>query len=136
MAEPPFVAVELEPIGRIRPVGDTAARIDLDRTRFDEESLRGVESFSHALVVVHGDPPRWNDVTAGDRVQWDGPHPDPLAVTSARIADGSPTRIDLTGVHLIDERPVVDVKPYMKEFGPFGPETQPFWLSEVGDDPA
>lgn len=136
MAEPPFVAVELEPIGRIRPVGETAATIDLDRTRFDEESLRGIESFTHALVVVHGDPPRWNDVTAGGRVWGDESHPDPLAVTSAQIAEASPDGIDLSGVGLLDDRPVVDVKPYMKEFGPFGSETQPFWLSEVGRDTA
>ncbi|WP_159077056.1 hypothetical protein [Halococcoides cellulosivorans] len=135
MAESPFVAVDIEPIGRARPIGDATARIDLDADRFEGEGLRGIESFSHAVVVVHGDPPRWNDVTAaGDRFRWAGPAPSPLAVTTGRISDAGDCWIDLGDVHLGERRPVVDAKPYMKEFGPFGPESQPFWLSEVGHD--
>ncbi|MFB6162424.1 MAG: TrmO family methyltransferase [Halococcoides sp.] len=134
MVDPPFVAVDIEPIGRIHPVGDTAARIDLDRSRVDSESLRGIDTFSHTIVVVHGDPPRWNDVTTGDRAPWDGTHPDPLAVTSARVAGTSSAGIELSDIRLLDDRPLVDAKPYMKEFGPFGTESQPFWLSEVGHD--
>ncbi|MFW6436904.1 MAG: TrmO family methyltransferase domain-containing protein [Halococcoides sp.] len=135
MAEPPFVAVDLEPIGQVRPTGETTARIDLDPDRFAGEGLRGIETFSHAIVVVHGDPPRWNDVTgAGDRFEWAGPAPAPLAVTTGRIVDATDRTIDLDGVHLDERHPVVDAKPYMREFGPFGPESQPFWLSEVDHD--
>jgi tRNA (Thr-GGU) A37 N-methylase len=35
------------------------------------------------------------------------------------------------GLDAIDGTPVLDVKPYMREFGPIGEVAQPAWASEV-----
>ncbi|MFW6436919.1 MAG: hypothetical protein ACOCYZ_04730 [Halococcoides sp.] len=129
MADTPFVAVDIEPIGRLRPVGEHAARIDLDPERYPGDTLRGLETFTHAVVVVHGDPPRWNDWPVGRASGQD--YPDSIAVTTAELTGSTASRLHLEGLRVATPYPVVDVKPYMKEFGPFGPESQPFWLSEV-----
>ena len=37
----------------------------------------------------------------------------------------------MRGLDAIDGTPVIDVKPYMREFGPVGEVRQPQWASEV-----
>jgi len=39
--------------------------------------------------------------------------------------------IEVEGLDAIDGTPVLDIKPYMSEFGPRGPVRQPAWASEL-----
>jgi tRNA (Thr-GGU) A37 N-methylase len=39
--------------------------------------------------------------------------------------------IKVEGLDAIDGTPVVDIKPYMREFGPKGEVRQPVWASEL-----
>ncbi|GGA41960.1 hypothetical protein GCM10007416_13610 [Kroppenstedtia guangzhouensis] len=39
--------------------------------------------------------------------------------------------MSVEGLDAIDQTPVLDIKPYMKEFGPRGPVRQPEWAKEV-----
>ncbi|MCA1437191.1 hypothetical protein I6F33_30020 [Bradyrhizobium sp. BRP20] len=40
----------------------------------------------------------------------------------------------MRGLDAIDSSPVIDVKPYMEEFGPRGAIAQPAWSNEVMKD--
>jgi len=42
-----------------------------------------------------------------------------------------PHRIDVAGLDAVDGTPVLDVKPYLAEFGPRGEIHQPAWSSEL-----
>jgi tRNA (Thr-GGU) A37 N-methylase len=35
------------------------------------------------------------------------------------------------GLDAVDGSPVLDVRPWVREFGPRGPVTQPAWMTEV-----
>ena len=37
----------------------------------------------------------------------------------------------MAGLDAVDGTPVLDIKPYMNEFGPQGPVRQPAWSSEL-----
>jgi tRNA (Thr-GGU) A37 N-methylase len=39
--------------------------------------------------------------------------------------------IEVEGLDAIDDTPVLDIKPWMKEFGPRGEVRQPGWVSEL-----
>jgi tRNA (Thr-GGU) A37 N-methylase len=39
--------------------------------------------------------------------------------------------LDVTGLDAIDGTPVMDIKPYMVEFGPRGALRQPAWSTEL-----
>ena len=39
--------------------------------------------------------------------------------------------LEVQGLDAIDGTPVIDVKPYMKEFGPRGQVRQPAWATEL-----
>jgi tRNA (Thr-GGU) A37 N-methylase len=39
--------------------------------------------------------------------------------------------IAVRGLDAIDATPVLDIKPYLREFGPRGTVTQPAWSSEL-----
>ena len=110
-----------------------------------EESLRGLDAFSHVEVVYlfHGvDPssiqtgarhprsnPDWPEV--GIFAQRAKMRPNRLAVTVCRLLgiDGRTLRVE--GLDAIDGTPVLDLKPWMAEFGPRGDVHQPAWSSEL-----
>ena len=55
-----------------------------------------------------------------------------LATTFFFLVGGvSGTTIELAGLDAIDGSPVVDIKPWMSEFGPRGAVTQPKWSTEL-----
>ena len=57
--------------------------------------------------------------------------PNPIGLHRARIVARDGLRIEVDALEAIDGTPVVDVKPYMKEFDPRGETRQPAWASEL-----
>jgi tRNA (Thr-GGU) A37 N-methylase len=41
------------------------------------------------------------------------------------------TRLHVEGLDAIDGTPILDIKPYMREFGPRGDVRQPAWAGEL-----
>jgi tRNA (Thr-GGU) A37 N-methylase len=39
--------------------------------------------------------------------------------------------VEVSGLDAIDGTPILDIKPYMKEFGPRGAVKEPSWVSEL-----
>ena len=114
---------------------------------FGERSLMGLSSFSHCIVVYVFDKAQWDEsrMSRHPRGNQEWPEvgifaqrakdrPNRLGVTVCRIlsVDGSVLRV--AGLDAIDGTPVVDIKPWINEFGPRGAITQPEWATELMKD--
>ncbi|HVW10137.1 MAG TPA: SAM-dependent methyltransferase [Bryobacteraceae bacterium] len=148
---------EVTPIGLVvSPVkeavddvwGGVVSRIDLDVERFPPDCLAGLDQFSHVEVVFLFDRVDESKVTTGarhPRGREDWPRagifaqraknrPNRLGVTICRLVSVSGLSIGVEGLDAIDGTPVLDIKPWMKEFGPQGEVRQPGWASELMAD--
>jgi tRNA-Thr(GGU) m(6)t(6)A37 methyltransferase TsaA len=146
-------AIEIAPIGWVRAPrvearddfwGGVTSTIELDAA-FSPDALAGLADFSHLEVVYrfHGVPI--------ERVESGARHPRnrsdwPLVGIFAQRGKARPNRLGVSRCNLvrvegrvltvqrldaIDGTPVVDIKPYMVEFGPIGAVSQPAWATEL-----
>jgi tRNA-Thr(GGU) m(6)t(6)A37 methyltransferase TsaA len=143
----------MRPIGvvrssRLRPVdddwGDVAATITV-LPPLDGRSLVGLNEFSHIEVVFvfhQVDPasvhtgrrrprgkPQWPEVgilaqRAKDRLNR-------LGLCTCELVEVRDDTIEVRALDAIDGTPVLDIKPYMTEFGPHGTVRQPAWSHEL-----
>ena len=147
-------SISLLPVGvvhasRKTPIDDNwgseASIIELDASRFTPDALMGLGDFSHLEVVflMHRVPQE--EIEAGAR------HPRgrkdwPQVGIFAQRGKGRPNRIGISrctlrgveglklmveGLDAIDGTPILDIKPYMAEFGPRGEVRQPAWAVEI-----
>ena len=155
MGAPDAGGLTLEPIGRVEggrgepfddDWGDVEAVIRLD-DRFGPEALAGLDAFSHLEVVYafhlvdeaaveHGarhprGNPDWPRV--GIFAQRGKDRPNRLGVSRCELLrrrrDG---RLRVRGLDAVDGTPVLDLKPWMAEFGPRG-ERAPAGVGERAD---
>ena len=142
----------MEPIGR---VSSTRAAVtddewDAERSRiellppFDERALRGLDGFSHCVVITLLDRAEW-DVTRVVRRPRGNPEwpevgvfaqrvkdrPNRLGVTTCRVVAVDGAVLHVAGLDAVDGTPVIDIKPHMVEFGPRGAVFQPTWATEL-----
>jgi tRNA-Thr(GGU) m(6)t(6)A37 methyltransferase TsaA len=110
-----------------------------------EESLEGLEAFSHAEIVFVFDRVTEDKIVTGRRHPRGNPawpavgifaqrgkdRPNRLGTTIARIVRREGPRLVVRGLDAIDGTPVVDIKPVMAEFLPREPVRQPAWASEL-----
>jgi tRNA (adenine37-N6)-methyltransferase len=114
------------------------------RAPFDDRALRGLSDFSHCLVVYVFDRAAWDESTmsrhprgnlnwpeVGIFAQRAKDRPNRLGVTVCRILGVEGSTVRVTGLDAIDGTPVVDIKPWMSEFGPRGEVAQPAWSTEL-----
>jgi tRNA (Thr-GGU) A37 N-methylase len=57
--------------------------------------------------------------------------PNRIGVTTCELLEVDGLRVRVRGLDAIDGSPVLDLKPYMKEFGPRGDVYQPGWATEL-----
>ncbi|HTB75634.1 MAG TPA: SAM-dependent methyltransferase [Polyangiaceae bacterium] len=153
MTQDESTVLRIAPIGWVRAPraearddywGAVTSTIELDE-RFSPEALAGLEDFSHLEVVYqfHGVPL--------ERIETGARHPRnredwPLVGIFAQRGKARPNRIGVSRCNLvrvegrvvtvqrldaIDGTPVLDLKPYMVEFGPIGAVSQPAWATEL-----
>jgi len=112
---------------------------------FDSRSLQGIEAFSHLDVVFlfdRVDPeavcttsriprgnPEWPDV--GIFAQRAKDRPNRIGVSTCALVEVGDGALVVRGLDAVDATPVLDIKPYMEEFGPRGPLHQPPWSREL-----
>ena len=125
--------------------GGLVSRIELDANRFTADSLAGLAEFSHVEIVFHFHRLAETDLITGKRRprgRADWPEvgifaqraklrPNRIGVTVCRLLSVEGLAITVEGLDALDGTPVLDLKPYMKEFGPKGPVRQPSWASEL-----
>ena len=111
---------------------------------FDERSIRGLETFSHCIVVYVFDRASWDETRivrhprsnaawpeVGIFAQRAKDRPNRLGLAICRILAIDGAQIHVADLDAIDGTPVVDIKPWMVEFGPRGEVTQPRWATEL-----
>lgn len=144
----------MTPIGRVasprtEPLDDdwdaVTATVTLDGDRFAPDVLDGLDAFSHVEVVYVFDRVDPAGVETGARHPRGNPDWPRVGIFAQR-AKGRPNRIGVSVCRLlgvdgltltvqaldaIDGTPVLDVKPYLAEFGPRGEVRQPAWSHEL-----
>lgn len=145
--------ISLEPIGvvvggRTAAVdddwGDVESVIRLDRGRFGPDAVSGLDAFSHLCVVFQLHLVQESDVVTGARHPRGNPdwpevgmfaqrakmRPNRLGVSNCALVAIDGLDLHVRGLDAIDGTPVLDVKPFMREFEPT--EThQPSWATEL-----
>ncbi|WP_329619702.1 SAM-dependent methyltransferase [Streptomyces sp. NBC_01255] len=125
--------------------GDVESVIRLDAEAFGPEALAGLDAFSHLEVVYHFDRVKPDAVETGARhprgnTEWPlvgifaqrgKNRPNRLGVSRCRLIRTDGLDLHVRGLDAVDGTPVLDIKPYMAEFGPQGPTTQPAWADEI-----
>ncbi|MEU3407401.1 SAM-dependent methyltransferase [Streptomyces sp. NPDC006670] len=138
--------------GRAEVVDDDWGReravIRLDAGLFGPEALYGLEDFSHVEVVYHFDRVPQEKIETGARhprgnrdwplvgifAQRGKNRPNRLGVSRCRVVRVEGLDVHVEGLDAVDGTPVLDLKPYMEEFGPRGEVHQPEWATALMRD--
>jgi tRNA-Thr(GGU) m(6)t(6)A37 methyltransferase TsaA len=146
--------IEFAPVGvvrspRVEPVDDywgkIVSTIELDPNRYSPAALLGLDSFSHLEVVFFFHLVEEEKIETGarhprNRLDWPKigifaqrgkNRPNRIGVSICRLLSVEGLKITVEGLDAIDGTPVLDVKPYIKEFGPRGEVRQPDWATEL-----
>lgn len=122
------------------------AVIALDATRFTPAAVAGLDAFSHLEVVYLFDRVDPDGVETGARHPRGNPdwprvgifaqrakdRPNRLGVSRCRLERVEGLDLHIAGLDAVHGTPVLDIKPYMSEFGPRGgPVHQPAWSREL-----
>ena len=146
--------ITLMPIGHIRSTRSELAddhwdsvesSIELDSARFNASALTGLNDFSHVEVVFYMDQVKTEKVETEARhprnnrdwpkvgifAQRGKNRPNQIGTTVCRIKRIEGVTLHLEGLDAVNGTPVLDIKPWVKEFGPRGELIQPLWISEL-----
>ncbi len=112
---------------------------------YGAECFAGLDTFSHAEIIFHfhrvspdkvvtttrrpRHNPAWPEV--GIFAQRNMSRPNRLGLTVVRIRSVDGRRIYVDGLDAIDGTPVLDIKPWVREFSPRGEIRQPDWATEL-----
>jgi tRNA-Thr(GGU) m(6)t(6)A37 methyltransferase TsaA len=147
-------SIEIVPLGFVRGGRDDAfdddwgavdALIVLDPRRVEHDATAGLDAFSHIEVVFQFNGVNEADVVRGarhPRGRTDWPRvgilaqrakarPNRIGVCTCEVVGVDGLEIRVRGLDAIDGTPVLDVKPYMVEFGPRTTTRQPHWATEL-----
>lgn len=143
---------EVVPVGRVVSTRTTVTDDEWDAERasiellppFDERALRGLDAFSHCVVITLLDRaawdasrplrrprgnPDWPEV--GVFAQRVKDRPNRLGLTTCRVSAVDGATVHVEGLDAVDGTPVIDIKPHLIEFGPRGEVRQPQWATEL-----
>ena len=111
---------------------------------FDQRAVAGLSEFSHCVVVYVFDRATWDESRmarhprgnkewplVGIFAQRAKDRPNRIGVTTCRLVAVEGATGHVAGLDAIDGPPVLDIKPYMEEFGPRGELRQPAWTTEL-----
>ncbi|HKP60906.1 MAG TPA: SAM-dependent methyltransferase [Polyangiales bacterium] len=147
-------SLSLHPIGRVHSTRSAVvdddwdretAFIELDSSQFDDDALLGLDSFSHVEVLFLMDRVEPQKIETGARhprnnqawpkigifAQRGKNRPNRLGTTICRVLRVEGKKLHVQGLDAVDGTPVVDLKPWVDEFGPRGQTRQPEWMSEL-----
>ena len=126
--------------------GGVQAVIHLDETRFGPDAVTGLADFSHLVVVFQfhlvdeaavqtaarrpRENPDWPEV--GMFAQRAKMRPNRLGVSTCTLVRIEGLDLHVRSLDAVDGSPVLDVKPYMREFEPAEADVrQPAWSTEL-----
>ena len=128
--------------------GSVESIIRLDDARFTPDALAGLDEFSHVEVIFLFDRFDEEKVTTGARhprgneawprvgifAQRASSRPNRLGVTTCELVAVDGLEVRVRGLDAIDATPVLDIKPYVREFEPRMAVHQPAWITELMSD--
>jgi len=146
--------IKLNPIGRVHSTRKKAdddhwdaeqVYIELDASQFSSAAFEGLSDFSHVEVLFYMDQvdPQKIEKTARhprNNFQWPKVgifaqrgknRPNQIGSTICKIVRIEGLQLHLTGLDAVDGSPVLDIKPWVSEFGPRGATNQPQWITEL-----
>jgi tRNA-Thr(GGU) m(6)t(6)A37 methyltransferase TsaA len=153
-----MAAITLAPIGCVRSPrteakddfwGNLVSVIELDGTRFTQDSVSGLADFSHILVVygfhlvpeesivTGANHPRGNPEWPRVRIfaQRKKDRPNKLGVSVCELLEVDGLKLKVKALDAIDGTPVLDIKPHVREFEPDPARVrQPQWMTELMRD--
>lgn len=145
--------IHVEPIAFVRSArddtrddfwGGAESYVELAE-RVDEDSLRGLEEFSHVEVLFYFNRVDPEKIVSGSRHPRNDPdlpevgifaqrgknRPNRIGTTICKILRLEKRRIYVAELDAVDGTPVLDLKPVMKEFLPRDEVRQPAWVHEI-----
>ncbi len=148
--------IEIKPIGFVKNSrnevsddiwGNVISEIHL-ADEFSPDALQGITDFSHAEIIFYFDKADESKVNKGLRHPRDNKNwpltgifamrakdrPNHLGHTIVKILRTEGNVLFIQGLDAIDNTPVVDIKPVIKEFLPREEVNQPAWVSELMKD--
>jgi len=148
--------IHLQPIGIVKNSrveieddnwGGIVSEIVLD-TLFGEDSLQGLEDFSHAEIIFYFDKVEEQKIVTSARHPRNNPQwprigifaqrgknrPNRLGLALVKIVRRGGRSLYVENLDAIDGTPVLDIKPAMVEFLPQEPIRQPDWTKELMRD--
>jgi tRNA-Thr(GGU) m(6)t(6)A37 methyltransferase TsaA len=126
--------------------GTVTARIELDPDVFATGATDGLTEYSHVEVVyafhlstrtcTADQHPRQNPAwpRTGILAQRAPNRPNHLGVTICELIAADALSLTVRGLDAVDGSPLLDVKPYLREFAPRGPLRQPDYTGELMRD--
>jgi tRNA-Thr(GGU) m(6)t(6)A37 methyltransferase TsaA len=144
----------MTPIGTVRSTrvvtedhdwDSVLSSIEIDAAQFTADALAGLDTFSHIEVVYLFDRVHPAKVEKGARhprnnaawpkvgifAQRGKNRPNRIGTTICRVDRIEGLRIRVLGLDAVAGTPVLDIKPWVREFGPRGEVRQPAWMSEL-----
>jgi len=112
---------------------------------FGPDAIAGLEGFSHVEVIYLFDRVDPGSVHTGARHPRGNPawpevgvfaqrvknRPNRLGLSTCALLEVTDRTLRVRGLDAVDGSPVLDLKPYMEEFGPRTPVRQPEWSREL-----
>jgi tRNA-Thr(GGU) m(6)t(6)A37 methyltransferase TsaA len=123
--------------------GEITARIELDPQIFQPGATSGLTDYSHVEVVyafhlstrtcTADQHPRHNPSwpRTGILAQRAPNRPNHIGVTVCELIEADTFSLTVRGLDALDGSPLLDVKPYLREFAPRGPVRQPDYTDEL-----
>ena len=144
----------VEPIGYVRSTRTellddqwdaVESYVELDAARFTASALEGLTGFSHVEVVFYMNQVEQSKIETSARhprnntawpkvgifAQRGKNRPNQIGTTICRIKNLNGLELHVEGLDAIDGTPVLDIKPWVIEFGPRGGIHQPKWISDL-----
>jgi len=144
--------ITLSPIGYISNIRTEAIDDNWGNIRsvitlgadYPAEGLDGIEAFSHVIIVYYFDRVGDDKIQTGSRHPRDNAslpkvgifaqrakmRPNRIGITTCKLIERNGNQITVEGLDAIDGTPVLDIKPYMKEFDSRDSQ-QPEWVKEI-----
>jgi tRNA-Thr(GGU) m(6)t(6)A37 methyltransferase TsaA len=147
------MTIQIVPIGYVRNSrreavddkwGGVVSEIVIEPS-FGEDSIIGLEAFSHAEVTFHFHGVPDDKIVSGARHPRNNPdwpkvgifaqrgknRPNRLGLATVRILGRDGAVLRVRDLDAIDGTPVVDIKPVLRDFLPKGDVREPTWAEEL-----
>ncbi|UCE57334.1 MAG: tRNA (N6-threonylcarbamoyladenosine(37)-N6)-methyltransferase TrmO [Candidatus Bathyarchaeota archaeon] len=106
------------------------------------DALNGIEDYSHVIIVYWMDKVKNYVITHRPQGNPDvpvvgifacrcPPRPNPIAITTAKLVEREGNKIKVKGLDILDNTPIIDIKPYWPIYDSVKNGKIPEWVSKL-----